>query len=137
MITGLLPRTGSASLHPLLRVPRYFALLSAIWIVAMTWKVYPQFKDALRIEGRVVTLENYLEDACGERVGPLATSCRSQTLETGWRLLAREQAKSILLIEAPLIGYVILYLPVSLLGGMLGKRRKAPLAAAEDAASRP
>ncbi len=83
----------------------------------MTWKVYPQFKDSLRVDGRVVALDDYVEDACGERVGPLATSCRATTLARGRRLVAAEQAKALLLIEAPLILYVVLYLPVRLLRG--------------------
>jgi hypothetical protein len=94
---------------------RYFALFAALWIVAMTWKLYPQFQDTLRVEGRIVTLDDYVEDACGERVGPLAASCQATTLEEATRLLASEQAKSLLLVEAPLILYVVLYLPLWLL----------------------
>ena len=96
---------------------RYFTLFAAAWILVMAWKVYPQFKDTLRVDGRVVALDDYVEDACGERVGPLATSCRATKLESGRRMVAAEQAKALLLIEAPLILYAVLYLPIRLLRG--------------------
>jgi len=96
---------------------RYFTLFAAAWIVAMTWKIYPQFKDTLRVDGRIVALDDYVEDACTERVGPMATVCRTTKLETGRRLVAAEQAKALLMIEAPLILFAILYLPIRLLRG--------------------
>ena len=94
---------------------RYFTLFAVAWIVVMTWKLYPEFRDRLRVDGRVVTLDDYVEDACGERVGPLATSCRATKLESGGRMVTAEQAKALLLIEAPLILYAVLYLPIRLL----------------------
>jgi hypothetical protein len=97
---------------------RYFTLFAAAWIVAMTWKVYPQFKDTLRVDGRIVALDDYVEDACTERVGPMATVCRATKLESGRRLVAMEQAKALLMIEAPLILYAVLYLPIRLLRGI-------------------
>lgn len=100
---------------------RYFTLFAAAWIVVMTWKVYPEFKDALRVDGRVVALDDYVEDACGERVGPLATSCRATKLETGRRLVTAEQAKALLLIEAPLILYAVIFLPIRLLRGAVDR----------------
>jgi len=95
---------------------RYFTLFATAWIVAMTWKVYPQFRDTLRVDGRVVALDDYVAEACAERVGPLATSCRATKLESGRRMVAAEQAKALLLIEAPLILYAVFYLPLRLLG---------------------
>jgi len=94
---------------------RYFVLFATLWIVAWTWKLAPQFRDQLRIEGRVLSLEQYVEEACGERVGPLATSCRATTLEQGRRLVVSEQAKSLLLLQAPLLLYGLIYLPLRLL----------------------
>ena len=85
---------------------RYFALFAALVIVVTTWTIYPQFKDTLRVEGRVVAFDDYVEDACGERVGPLAASCRATTIE---------QAKSLLLIEAPLLLYLAIYVPLWLM----------------------
>jgi hypothetical protein len=83
----------------------------------MAWKVHPEFSDRLRVDGRVISLDDYVEDACGERVGPLATSCRATKLERGPRMVTAEQAKALLLIEAPLILYAVLFLPIRLLGG--------------------
>lgn len=73
----------------------------------LTWQIYPRFGNALRVDERVITLDEYVETACGERVGPLATSCHAEAAETGSKLVAREQAKSILLIELPAIGYTL------------------------------
>jgi hypothetical protein len=94
---------------------RYFTLFAAAWIVVMAAKLYPQFKDTLRVDGRVMALDDYIEDTCAERVGPLATSCRATKLETGRRLVAAEQAKALLLIEAPLVLYAVLYFPIGLM----------------------
>jgi hypothetical protein len=96
-------------------ISRYLTLFAVVWIVAWTWKLYPQFKDLLRVDGRLVALDDYVEDACGERVGPLATSCRATTLERGRRMVAAEQAKALLLVEAPLILCAVLYLPLRML----------------------
>lgn len=92
-------------------ISRYVALFAAAVILAMTWKVYPLFKDTLRTGGRVVGLDDYVTEACGERVGPLATSCREATLEHGRRLVASQQAKALLMVEAPLAAYLLIYLP--------------------------
>lgn len=94
---------------------RYFTLFAAAWIVAMTWKVYPQFKDTLRVDGRVVALDAYVEDACSEKVGLEAAACPATKLQRGRRMVVAEQAKAILLIEAPLIAYVLVVLPIRLL----------------------
>jgi len=96
---------------------RYFVLFAVIWIVAMTWKVYPQFKDTLRIDGRIVALDDYIADACGEKAGTEATVCHATKLESGRRMVAAEQAKALLMIEAPLILFAVFYLPMRLLGG--------------------
>jgi len=103
---------------------RFFALFAALWIAAMTWKVYPQFKDTLRIDGRVVALDDYIEDTCAERVGPLATTCRAAAIDQGRRLVTREQAKALLLVEAPLVPYAALYL-LTRLRRRAGARRTA------------
>jgi hypothetical protein len=97
------------------RSARYFVLFAALWVIAMTWKLYPQFPDTLRVEGRVVALDDYVEDACSARVGPDAASCVVTALEDADKKLRVEQAKSLLLVQAPLILYAILYLPLRLL----------------------
>ena len=96
---------------------RYFTLFAAAWILAMTWKLYPQFKDTLRVDGRVVALDQYVEDACSEKVGLEAAACPATKLQAGRRMVAAEQAKALLLIEAPLILYALVFLPTSLLRG--------------------
>ena len=94
---------------------RYFTVVAAAWIAVMTWKLYPLFKDTIRVDGRVVALDQYVEDACGEKAGTEATVCRATKLESGRRMMAAEQAKALLMVEAPLIVYVALYLPIGLL----------------------
>ena len=107
---------------------RYVALFAAAVVLAMTWKVYPLFKDTLRIDGRVVSLDDYVAEACGERVGPLATSCREATLEHGRRLVASQQAKALLMVEAPLIAYLVVYLPYRSIVRRLDRSRARPSA---------
>lgn len=89
----------------------YLMLAAILWMAAMTVRLYPQFSDAIRVDGRVTTVAAYLADACGERAGPLATSCRQAAQPRAQHLLRREQAKSILLIEAPVLGYFFLFWP--------------------------
>jgi hypothetical protein len=94
------------------RLSRYLVVLCAIWVIAMTWRLYPQFKDTLRIDGRVVSYADYVAESCGERIGPAAATCLGEARITGRRLVAREQARSLLLIEAPLLVYLLIYLPL-------------------------
>jgi len=104
------------------RLSRYFVVLSAVWVLAMTGRLYPQFKDTLRDDGRLVTLEAYIDDSCGQRIGPGVASCIDEARATGRRLVAREQGKSVLLIEAPLLAYLLIYVPVRLALDRLGRR---------------
>jgi len=105
------------------RLSRYFIILSAVWVLAMTWRLYPQFGDTLRDDGRLVTLQAYIDDSCGQRIGPGVASCLDEARSLGRRLVAREQGKSVLLIEAPLLGYLLIYVPARLVvGRMLGQR---------------
>jgi len=113
-----------------LSISRYFALFGAAVILATTWKVYPLFKDTVRVEGRVLSLDEYVADTCGERVGPLATSCREATLEHGRRLVASQQAKALLLVEAPLLLFVLVYLPYRAVAARLRRTRQQGDAAA-------
>ena len=94
------------------RLSHYLIVLCAIWVIAMTWRIYPQFKDTLRIDGRLTSLADYVEASCGERIGPAAAGCLAEARVTGHRLVANEQARSLLLIEAPLLVYLVLYLPL-------------------------
>jgi hypothetical protein len=94
------------------RPSRYLVVLCAIWVIAMTWRLYPQFKDTLRVDGRVMSYADYVAESCGERTGPAAATCLGKARSTGHRLVAREQAKSLLLIEAPLLLCLLIYLPL-------------------------
>ena len=111
-----------------------FVILATLWIVAMGWRIYPQFKDTLRFEGRLVTFEDYMTENCGQRIGTEATSCQRQARATGQKLVAREQGLSVLLIMLPLLGYVLIYVPVQLVASaIVAHRAKAPSPSAESA----
>lgn len=96
------------------RIARYFALLGVMWMAVMTWRIYPQFKDAVRVDDRVTTVGDYVDATCGERLGPGAETCLAEAREEAQRLLRREQGRSILLIEAPILLFLIIYVPVLL-----------------------
>ncbi len=93
-----------------MRRSAYLSVLCAIWVIAMTWRIYPDFKDRLRLDGRLMSLAEYIEESCGQRIGPAAASCLAEARITGRRLVASEQAKSLLLIEAPLFFYLVYFL---------------------------
>jgi hypothetical protein len=110
-----------------LRLPHYLLLIIAAWMVAMTWRVYPQFKDMLKVEDRLVTLDDYVEESCGQRIGPAAASCVEEARRTGHRLMARQQGRSLLFVVAPFLAYLAIYLPAQ---SMAARRaRSRPLAA--------
>lgn len=119
---------------PVPSLSRYFVILAAVWIVVMTWRLYPQFKDAVRIDGRLTTVANLIADTCGQRVGPGAVTCLAEARERAQHLLRREQGRSVLLIEAPLLGYLVLYLPWRLLRGWIAARRNVPFRVIASAA---
>lgn len=106
------------------RLAYYLVVLAIAWMAVMTWRIYPQFKDAVRVDGRLTTVGDYIADTCGERVGPAAATCLAEARETARRLLRREQGKSVLLIEAPLLAYLLVYAPVAL---WRGRRQKLVL----------
>lgn len=107
--------------------PRLFLVLAALWMLAMTWRIYPQFGDTIRVDGRLTTVASYLGDVCGQRVGPAASTCRDETGEEAQLRLRREQGKSVLVILAPLLFYVGLWWPARLLReGLRSPRRPAP-----------
>jgi hypothetical protein len=96
------------------RLSRYIALFAVLWMVVLTWRIYPQFKDAVRVDGQLTTVDDYIDGTCGERLGPGAATCLAEAREEAQHLLRREQGKSILLIEAPILGYLGFYLLVAL-----------------------
>lgn len=89
---------------------RYFALLAAVWMVVMAWRLYPQFKDAVRIGGHVITIDDFVARRCGDRTGPDGAACRAAAFRESQRLLRREQSRSILMVIAPVFFYVAFYL---------------------------
>jgi len=93
------------------RYARFYLLLAALWMVAMTWRLYPQFGDTIRMDGRLTTVSAYLDDTCGQRVGPAASTCVDEASERAQLQLRVEQGKSVLLILAPLLGFAV-WLPI-------------------------
>ena len=85
-----------------MRLSRYFLLLAMVWMIAMTARLYPQFGDGVRIDGRLTTVEDYIEDSCSQRVGPAAQTCLAEAANEAQILLRREQGKSVLLIAYPM-----------------------------------
>jgi hypothetical protein len=94
---------------------RYFLVLIVLWMVAMTWRLYPQFGDAIRIDGRLTTVADYVADACSQRVGPAAATCLAESTAEAELQLSREQGKSVLLVLAPLLVYFAVWGPLRLL----------------------
>ncbi|HXQ50880.1 MAG TPA: hypothetical protein VN802_07290 [Stellaceae bacterium] len=81
--------------------PRLVLALAALWMLAFTWKLYPHFRDTIRVDGRLTTVASHLDDVCGQRVGPAAVTCLAETGEQAQLMLRQEQAKSVLTIVAP------------------------------------
>ncbi len=106
-----------------MRLSRYFLLLVTVWVIAMTWRIYPQFGDGLRIDGRVTSVEQYIDDSCAQRVGPAAQTCLAEAAGEAQILLRREQGKSLLLIAAPILLYLLAYLPKAVAGAAANRRR--------------
>jgi hypothetical protein len=102
---------------------RGFMIFAAVWMVAMTWRVHPQFSDMLKVDDRLVTLDGYVEETCGERIGPDARSCLEEARATGERLVARQQGQSVLFILAPLLAYLVGYLPWQIATALLARAR--------------
>jgi hypothetical protein len=124
--------TEEIEVAPAFRVSRYFAIVALVWMIGMTWRIYPHFKDAVRVDGRLTTMGEYIAGACGERADAGAAACLASARATARGLLRREQGKSILLIDAPLFGYLLIYLPLRLMIGRLGRRRGSGSGTAQD-----
>jgi hypothetical protein len=90
-------------------------------MVAMTWRVHPLFKDMLKIDDRLVTVADYIEESCGQRIGPGAAACVEEARITGRRLVAHQQGRSLLFVAAPLLGYVAIFLPWRLIRARAGR----------------
>jgi hypothetical protein len=108
------------------RRSRLALVLAVLWMLAMTWRIYPQFAGTIRVDGRLTTVASYLSDRCGERIGPAAATCLAEGDEEAQLLLRQEQAKSVLFIIAPLLLYVLAWLPLRLLRERLRLARLRP-----------
>ena len=96
------------------RISPYVVLLITAWMAVMTARLYPQFDTALRIDGRITTVDDYVADRCGTRLGPEATSCLATAHHKAQTQLRREQVRTVLIIVAPGVLY-LLYLALAAL----------------------
>lgn len=96
------------------RISPYVALLIAAWMAAMAARLFPQFDTALRIDGRITTVDDYVADRCGARLGPEATSCLATAHHKARTQLRREQARTVLIIVAPGVLYLLYLTPAAL-----------------------
>lgn len=106
-----------------MRLSHYLVILAAVWMIAMTWHLYPQFGHMLRLDQRLVAYDDFIAESCGQRIGPAAETCLAEAQETARRLLAREQGKSVLFILAPLLVYLLVYWPLRRIIDARGGRR--------------
>lgn len=88
------------------RASRYVVLLIGVWMAVTAARLYPQFDTAVRIDGRVTTVNDYLVDRCGARLGPAAETCLAAAERNVRIQLRREQAKSVLIVVAPAVLYL-------------------------------
>lgn len=104
------------------RVSPHVVLLIAVWTAIMTTRLYPQFDRTLRIDGRITTVDDYIADRCGARLGPEATTCLATAHDKARTQLRREQARTVLIIAVPGVLYLLYLAPVALAGA---RRRRA------------
>ena len=100
----------------------YVVLLIGIWTAVMAARLYPQFDVAVRIDGRQTTVGEYITARCGARLGLAAETCFAAAERKAHLQLRREQAKSVLMIGAPAVLY-LLCLGLAAAGGL--RRRNA------------
>jgi len=89
------------------RTARYVVLLILAWMTVLTTRLYPQFETAVRVGGRATTVEDYIADQCGTRLGPAAETCLAAARHKAGIQLRREQAKSVLIVVAPAMLYLL------------------------------
>lgn len=104
------------------RVSPYVVLLIAVWTAIMTARLYPQFDRTLRIDGRITTVDDYIADRCGARLGPEAATCLATAHDKARTQLRREQARTVLIIAVPGVLYLLYLAPAALAGA---RRRRA------------
>lgn len=104
------------------RISSYGVLLIAVWMAVMAIRLIPQFDAALRIDGRITTVDEYIVDRCGAKLGPEAASCLATAHRKAQTQLRREQARTVLIIVAPGVLYLLYLVPAALLDTL---RRRA------------
>jgi len=104
------------------RVSPYVVLLIAAWTAIMAARLSPQFERALRIDGRITTVDDYIADRCDARLGPEAANCLATAHDKARTQLRREQARTVLIIVAPGMLYLLYLAPAALTAA---RRRRA------------
>lgn len=89
------------------RISPYVVLLIAAWMATMAVRLIPQFDAALRIGGRITTVDDYIADRCSAKLGPEAASCLAVAHRKAQTQLRREQARTVLIILAPGVLYLL------------------------------
>lgn len=95
------------------RLSLYVMLLIAAWTIIMAARLYPQFDTALRIDGRITTIDDYIADRCGARLGPEAAACLASAHRKARTQLWREQARMALIVVAPGVLYLLYLAPAA------------------------
>ncbi|GEM_PF-6046789 len=100
----------------------YVLLLIVVWTIAMAARLYPQFGTAVRIDGHLISVEDYIAERCGARLGPDAAACLVAAHRKAQVQLHREQARSVLIIAGPAVLY-FLYAALAGLAAAIRRRR--------------
>lgn len=95
------------------RISSYVVLLIAVWMTTMAIRLIPQFGTVLRIDGRTTTIDDYIADRCGARLGPDAANCLAVAHDKARTQLRREQARTVLIIVAPGVLYLLCLAPAA------------------------
>jgi len=107
-----------------LRPAPAFAVLGLIWVLGMGWRLYPDFTDTIRVEGHLTTIDDYLRETCGEKLGGEAATCLAETRRKAKQLAREERRRAALLIGAPVLLYA-LYIPARIVRELMARRRRA------------
>lgn len=95
------------------RILPYVVLLIVVWMAAMAIRLIPQFGTALRIDGRITSIDDYIADHCGARLGPDAANCLATAHDKARTQLRREQARTALIIVTPGVLYLLYLAPAA------------------------
>jgi len=96
------------------RISPYVVLLIAAWTIIMIARLCPRFDSTLRIDGHITTVDDYIADRCDARLGPEAANCLATAHAKARTQLRREQARTVLIIVAPGVLYLLYLAPAAL-----------------------